>query len=154
MKILVIEDEVKVASFLKKGLEQSGYDAETDTYRLIEVDLADLEDARWFPGPRPWGTEMVEALRRGERLPPVVVVKSSTVVPSVFPGSTGPGVSSSSQWTVMRRPLMATPPRGRNVMSISSVPVWNPRLRPPVASNDTKSVAAHVPLATTAPLKL
>jgi DNA-binding response OmpR family regulator len=28
MKILIIEDEIKVASFLKKGLEQSGYEAD------------------------------------------------------------------------------------------------------------------------------
>jgi len=62
---------------IETGLGQSGYDSETVTYRLIEIDLADLEDTRWFPGPRPWGTEMVEALRRGERLPPVVVVKTA-----------------------------------------------------------------------------
>ena len=62
---------------IETGLEESGYDAESATYRLIEVDLADLEDTRWFPGPRPWRTEMVEALRRGERLPPVVVVKTA-----------------------------------------------------------------------------
>jgi hypothetical protein len=61
---------------METGLEQSGYSAETATYRLIEVDLADLEDTLWFPGSRPWGTGMVEALRRGERLPPVVVVKT------------------------------------------------------------------------------
>ena len=60
--------------------------------------------------------------------PPVVVVKFPTVVPSVSPGSTGPGTSSSSQWTVIGTPVIAVPPVGRNVLLIASVPVWNPRL--------------------------
>ena len=29
MKILIVEDEPKVASFIKKGLEENNYDAET-----------------------------------------------------------------------------------------------------------------------------
>lgn len=62
---------------IETGLEQSGYLAGTATYRLIEIDLADLEDTRWLPGPRPWGTYFVDALRRGETLPPVVVVQTN-----------------------------------------------------------------------------
>ena len=63
-------------SDVETGLERSGHNAGTTTFRLIEIDLADVEDTRWFPGPRPWGTQMVEELRCGERLPPIVVLKT------------------------------------------------------------------------------
>ena len=61
---------------IEGALLDMGVAPETATYRLIEVDLTDLEDTRWFPGDRPYGTEMVERLRRGEPTPPVVVVQT------------------------------------------------------------------------------
>jgi DNA-binding response OmpR family regulator len=60
MKILVIEDEIKVASFLKKGLEQSGYEVEIagdgdegytkfrgDDYGLVLLDLMLPKKSGW-----------------------------------------------------------------------------------------------------------
>jgi hypothetical protein len=61
---------------IETQLEREGYIPETTTYRLIELDTADFEDSRWFPGPRQWGAQMVEALARGDSLPPVVVVET------------------------------------------------------------------------------
>ena len=51
MKILVIEDEGKVANFIKKGLEQSGYEVELaadgeegfDKFRATDFDLVLLD---------------------------------------------------------------------------------------------------------------
>jgi hypothetical protein len=44
-------------------------------YRLVEIDLGDIEDARRFPAHLHPNLEMVDALRRGELLPPVIVVQ-------------------------------------------------------------------------------
>ncbi len=61
---------------IETQLERQGYVPDTTTYRLIELDTADFEDTGWFPGPRRWGAGMVEALMRGDSLPPVVVAKT------------------------------------------------------------------------------
>ena len=60
---------------IETGLEHSGYDPMTVVYRLIEIDLAEMEDTRWLPARLRSNPEMEEALRRGESLPPVVVVR-------------------------------------------------------------------------------
>ena len=60
---------------IETGLEHSGFDVTSVVYRLVEIDLGDMEDTRWFPGHLRPNPEMVEALRRGELLPPVVVVR-------------------------------------------------------------------------------
>jgi len=60
---------------IETGLEQSGNRSEDATYRLIEIDVADLEDTHNFPFDcRP--THTIERLRAGERLPPIVVVQT------------------------------------------------------------------------------
>jgi hypothetical protein len=60
---------------IETGLEHSGFDVTTVAYRLVEIDLGDMEDTRWFPGHLRPNLEMVRALRLGELLPPVVVVR-------------------------------------------------------------------------------
>jgi hypothetical protein len=59
---------------VETGLEQAGLDPDAATYRLVEIALEDVEDTKWFPGPVPWGDEMVNALRLGAIFPPIVVV--------------------------------------------------------------------------------
>jgi hypothetical protein len=59
---------------VETALENGGLDPAIATFRLVEVALAYLQDVRWFPGPLPWGTFMVDALRAGASLPPIVIV--------------------------------------------------------------------------------
>jgi hypothetical protein len=60
---------------IETGLEHSGRTAVNATYRLIEIDVADLEDTRHFPFEwRP--TYAIERLRAGEETPPIVVART------------------------------------------------------------------------------
>jgi len=61
---------------VETALEHGRRDPATATFRLVELSLTDLEDVRWLPGPHAWGTYMVDALRAGDPLPPVVIVAS------------------------------------------------------------------------------
>ena len=55
---------------IETGLEHGKHSAESATYRLIEIDVADLEDARHFPFD--WQpTCAIERLRAGEEMPPM-----------------------------------------------------------------------------------
>ena len=59
---------------IETGLEQGGYSSDGARYRLVQIDLSELEDMRWVPSEAArFGTSMTEALRRGEDFPPVVV---------------------------------------------------------------------------------
>jgi hypothetical protein len=58
---------------VETALEHDGLDPALATFRLVEVPLANLQDVRWFPGGLRWGTFMVEALRAGASLPPIVI---------------------------------------------------------------------------------
>jgi hypothetical protein len=61
---------------IETGLEQAGHSHQGARYRLLQLDLSELEDMRWIPGhAERFGTSMAEALGRGEELPPVVVVR-------------------------------------------------------------------------------
>jgi hypothetical protein len=63
---------------IETGLEQSGHDSKGATYRLLQLDLDELEEMRWVPDEAArFGTSMTEALRRGEELPPIVVVRTN-----------------------------------------------------------------------------
>jgi DNA-binding response OmpR family regulator len=78
MRILVVEDESKVANFLKKGLEQSGYevhlasDGETgfDMFRATEYDLV-LVDLML---PRMSGWELIPLLRKDKPALPILAL--------------------------------------------------------------------------------
>lgn len=60
---------------IETGLEQYSYSADDAVYRMIEIDLSDLEDVRNFPFS--WQpTRAVERLRSGEDVPPIVVVQT------------------------------------------------------------------------------
>lgn len=60
---------------IETGLDNSGLRAEGTTYRLIEINVSDLEDAQYFPFD--WQpAHTIERLRAGEDLPPIVVVKT------------------------------------------------------------------------------
>lgn len=60
---------------IETGLEHSGCDAEHAQYRLVELEVGEIEDSSSFP--HEWEpTHMVEALSRGENLPPIVVIES------------------------------------------------------------------------------
>lgn len=60
---------------IETGLEHCGYSADGAVYRMIEVDLSDLEDVRHFPFK--WQpTKAVERLRSGEDVPPIIVVQT------------------------------------------------------------------------------
>lgn len=58
-------------------MEHDQIEPDTAAFRLVEIALDDLEDVRWFPGPKPWGTRFVEALSAGATLPPIVIVPTA-----------------------------------------------------------------------------
>jgi DNA-binding response OmpR family regulator len=78
MRILVVEDESKVAKFLKKGLEQSGYevhlasDGESgfDLFRVTEYDLV-LVDLML---PKMSGWELIPLLRQSKPVLPILAL--------------------------------------------------------------------------------
>ena len=60
---------------IETGLEHGKQSAESATYRLIEIDVADLEDTRRFPFD--WQpTCAIERRQAGEEMPPIVVVQT------------------------------------------------------------------------------
>jgi len=61
---------------VETALDQQGLEPATATFRLVEVSLTDLQDVRWLPGPRPWDSFTVDALRAGSALPPIVIIAS------------------------------------------------------------------------------
>lgn len=88
---------------VETALGHERLEPETATFRLVEVSLADLQDVRWFPGPHRWGTFMVDALRAGASLPPIVIVASR--------GSDGlfgilDGLNRTHAHWLLRRPLI------------------------------------------------
>jgi len=62
-------------SDIETGLAHSGHDSGHSVYRLLEIDVGEIEDSASFP--YEWKpTQMVEALRRGETFPPIVIVET------------------------------------------------------------------------------
>jgi len=62
---------------IETGLDNRGHKIESASYRLVEVDLDDLEDMGWIPSePQQFGTSMTESVKRYEDLPPVVIVRT------------------------------------------------------------------------------
>ena len=78
MRILVVEDESKVAKFLKKGLEQSGYEVHLasdgqsgfDLFRVTEYDLV-LVDLML---PNMSGWELIPLLRQSKPVLPILAL--------------------------------------------------------------------------------
>jgi DNA-binding response OmpR family regulator len=84
MRILVVEDEAKVASFLKKGLEQSGYDVEVavdgqdgyskfsgNDYDLVLLDLM---------LPKMSGWELIPVIRKSKPALPIIALTARVSV--------------------------------------------------------------------------
>jgi DNA-binding response OmpR family regulator len=84
MKILVVEDEGKVANFLKKGLEQSGYEVDIaddgedgyDKFREQEYDLVLLD----LMLPKMGGWELIPLLRKRKPTIPILAVTAKAAV--------------------------------------------------------------------------
>jgi hypothetical protein len=60
---------------IETGLERAGHDFEHAEYRLIEVDVSEIEDTASFPL-RWTPTKAMDAVQRGDLLPPVVIVQT------------------------------------------------------------------------------
>lgn len=60
---------------VETGLEQAGYGIESAEYRLIELDVSEIESTASFPFD--WTpTQLLATVRRGESVPLVVVVRT------------------------------------------------------------------------------
>lgn len=79
MKILVIEDEHRVANIIKKSLEQEGYSVDVafdgdDGYKLVENNGYDLYLISWdVPGSQN-GTEIIKTMRQSKIHNPVLLI--------------------------------------------------------------------------------
>ena len=84
MKILVVEDEVKVASFVKKGLEQAGYEADVaadgeeaqQKFSQAAYDLVILD----LMLPKISGWDLIPVMRKERPLVPIVAVTARGTV--------------------------------------------------------------------------
>jgi len=90
MRILVIEDEKKVASFIKKGLEEehyavdTAYDGETGLYmaEVNEYDLIILD----LMIPKIDGLEVLKRIRRNKNTVPILVLTAKDTVEDIVKG--------------------------------------------------------------------
>jgi len=84
MRILIIEDETKVANFLKKGLEQSGYEAEIavdgeegyQKFSSAEYDLILLD----LMLPKTSGWDLIPLIRKRKATIPIIAVTAKSAV--------------------------------------------------------------------------
>src|SRR5262245_16743428 len=78
MRILVVEDEKKVASFIKKGLEEEGYavDAASDGEEGLALALECVHDLILLDIrlPKMDGLQVLQALRRDRVTTPVLLL--------------------------------------------------------------------------------
>lgn len=83
MKILVVEDEHRVANIIKKSLEQEGYLVDLafdgdDGYKLVETSTYDLYLIGWdIPGAKN-GTEIIKSMRQNKIHTPVILVSNKS----------------------------------------------------------------------------
>jgi heavy metal response regulator len=90
MRILVIEDEKKVASFIKKGLEEehyavdTAYDGETGLYMagINEYDLMILD----LMIPKIDGLEVLKRIRKNKNSVPILVLTAKDTVEDIVKG--------------------------------------------------------------------
>lgn len=84
MRVLVIEDESKVANFIKKGLEQAGYEVDLaldgeegfDRFRDADYDLVLLD----LMLPKMTGWDLIPLFRKKKPLLPILAVTAKTAV--------------------------------------------------------------------------
>lgn len=84
MRILIIEDETKVANFLKKGLEQSGYEADIavdgeegyQKFSSAEYDLILLD----LMLPKTSGWDLIPLIRKRKATIPIIAVTAKSAV--------------------------------------------------------------------------
>ncbi len=84
MRILIVEDEVKVASFMKKGLEQSGYEVDVasdgeEGYQKFcanEYDLVLLD----LMLPKTSGLDLIPLIRKRKQAVPIIAVTAKAAV--------------------------------------------------------------------------
>ena len=84
MRVLVIEDESKVANFIKKGLEQAGYEVDLaldgeegfDRFRDVDYDLVLLD----LMLPKMTGWDLIPLFRKKKPLLPILAVTAKTAV--------------------------------------------------------------------------
>ncbi len=84
MRILIVEDETKVANFLKKGLEQSGYEADIavdgeEGYRKFcssEYDLILLD----LMLPKTSGWDLIPLFKKGKASVPIIALTAKAAV--------------------------------------------------------------------------
>jgi heavy metal response regulator len=90
MRILVIEDEKKVASFIKKGLEEehyavdTAYDGETGLY-MVDVNEYDLVVLDLMI-PKIDGLEVLKRIRKSKNYVPILVLTARDTVDDIVKG--------------------------------------------------------------------
>lgn len=90
MKILVVEDEKKVSSFIKRGLEEESYEVDTayDGEEGLKLALDNLYDAivlDWML-PKQDGLSVLKELRANKRSTPVLMLTAKDTVEDIVAG--------------------------------------------------------------------
>ena len=90
MKILVVEDEKKVSSFIKRGLEEEKYDVDTayDGEEGLKMAIAGQYDAivlDWML-PKQDGLGVLKELRAQKRITPVLMLTAKDTVEDIVAG--------------------------------------------------------------------
>jgi DNA-binding response OmpR family regulator len=90
MKILIVEDEKKIANFIKRGLEEERYDVLTATdgeegLRLALEKTFDLIVLDWML-PKMDGLSMLKELRKNENMTPVLMLTAKDSVEDIAAG--------------------------------------------------------------------
>jgi len=90
MKILVVEDEKKVLSFIKRGLEEEKYDVDTamdgeDGLKMALEKLYDLIVLDWML-PKKDGLTMIKELRSKKTMTPVLMLTAKDSVEDIVAG--------------------------------------------------------------------
>jgi heavy metal response regulator len=90
MRILVVEDEKKVSSFIKRGLEEEKYEVETafdgeDGLKLATEKLFDLIILDWML-PKKDGLTMVKEIRENKIVTPVLMLTAKDSLEDIIAG--------------------------------------------------------------------
>src|SRR5690348_17874646 len=84
MRILILEDDKKIASFIMKGLKQAGHtvDVATDGDAGLQLALIEKYDAAVFDImlPKRDGLSVIEAMRKDNIKTPVIILSAKRTV--------------------------------------------------------------------------